>query len=216
LKNVIITKLAVLVLCLGGYFVYDKMLDKDVLSNNNNEETNEPEKTEVKEYVVGDKIVFNNQNWYVIANSSSNMDYVTVINESNQVDQFAYSNSNNSNYDSSDLKVYLEQTYMKELGESNLKLVNGYKIRAITKEELVSLGCETGLESNNIYEDGNCASAPSWLKGLYWTMSPNEKMQGHAWYVNSHGYGAELANNSGVGSTYGVRAVINLLKSSID
>ena len=70
---------------------------------------------------------------------------------------YGYSNSNyncnNTNsYATSKVKEMLEGTYINTLGTNNLKEVDGYKIRLITVDELVSnLGCTSSSCSESSY-----------------------------------------------------------------
>ena len=119
------------------------------------------------------------------------------------------SNCNNTNsYATSKVKEMLETRYLPTLGETNLKEVDGYKIRLITVDELVSnLGCTSSSCSSSSYE--------SWVYQnnvySYWTMTPHPDNSSFGWEVQSAGH----LGVSYVFRGYGVRPVINLLKANI-
>ena len=123
----------------------------------------------------------------------------------------SYSCNNTNGYATSKVKEMLEQQYLPTIGESNLKEVDGYKIRLITTEELYNnLGCDLARR--------NCTSSPnaSWLYsssiGNYWTMTPYPYYSSKMWIVNDAGI---LGDDSVLSYDHGVRPVINLLKSNI-
>ena len=127
----------------------------------------------------------------------------------------SYSCDNTNDYATSKVKEMLETRYLPTIGESNLKEVDGYKIRLITVDELTSnLGCTSS----------SCSSSPyaSWVHQnfgdqskivyAYWTMTPYPDISSNVWIVHSVG----LVYNSNVYDVdRGVRPVINLLKSNI-
>ena len=148
---------------------------------------------------------------------------------------YGYTNSDwsgcdgHNDYEGSKVKEYLEGTYINTLGETNLKEVDGYKIRLITTEELEN----NGWVGNTTVCTGSCHEvygiikdiAPTWVYQnfgelsdysnrlyVYWTMTPHPNYSSRVWNVGSGGYlyDGTLDNYSG-----GVRPVINLLKSSI-
>lgn len=231
---ILVVILSLLVLGLGGFIVYDKVLN----TSNNNVDDKQNDNSSVnidntvnKKYSVGDEITFNNEKWNVIKDSTENDDYVVVLKSSSlkELDGKPYyecplENNNGLNcsmkmsndYKDSAAKKYFEETYINQLGKENLKDVNNYFIRLITIEELRELGCDI----NN-----KCNKAPSWLlsDSVSWTMSyasDTPTMDAEKANVYAFGYDA-LSKSSdiqvlGVGSTMNVRPVINLLKSSIE
>ena len=134
--------------------------------------------------------------------------------------------SGHNDYEGSKVKEYLEGTYINTLGETNLKEVDGYKIRLITTEELESNGWvgNTTVCTGSCYEQYGIIKdvAPTWIyqnygenqNGVYayWTMTPNSKVSSYVWYVDSSG---RLSYHNVDANILGVRPVINLLKSSI-
>ena len=136
---------------------------------------------------------------------------------------YGYNNENNSgcsghnNYEGSKVKEFLEEIYINTLGETNLTEVDGYKVRLITTDEI------TGLGWTNLGSSGSSnVDAPSWLySGFrdsndnntygYWTMTEYSDSS-RVWIVNKDSY---LNNDMVSNASYGVRPVINLLKSSI-
>ena len=209
------------------------------------------------EYVVGDKLTFNNSNWYVIKNSTYSEDYVTLMKETvltnSELGEYAYdgtydamdytwtdtchssgnryysSFSNNNcngtnNYDSSKVKEMLETRYLPTIGESNLKEVDGYKIRIISLQDLQeNLGVATTMTGT--YYAVDAINTPSFVynnfggmfrhNSSYWTMTP--------YYDN--GPSSQILQVTSDGKIYndcaychnghGVRPVINLLKNAI-
>ena len=127
-----------------------------------------------------------------------------------------------NDYEGSKVKEYLEGTYINTLGETNLKEVDGYKVRLITKEELqTNLGYATEMTVS--YYEYSATNTPSWVYQSYgenqnnvygyWTMTPHPEYSSNVWYVHSAGgLSSYLVND---GSDDGVRPVINLLKSNI-
>ena len=118
----------------------------------------------------------------------------------------------------------LETRYLPTIGESNLKEVDGYKIRLITVEELTS-NLECVSESYGYY----CTSSQyaSWVYQnfedgsntvySYWTMTPHTNPNSaYVWSVISSGEVDFGFVHSSYYGGFGVRPVINLLKSSIE
>lgn len=233
---VLIAILCLLVLCLGGYIIYDKVINRQSLQTNDktNKKENSNQKNEnnsklvYKQYNIGDEIIFNNEKWNVIKPSTENDDYVVVL-KATDIEElngkpFYNCPSKDDNgincsmkltndYQKSVAKEYFDTTYIKLLGKENLKEINGYYIRLITIEELESLGCD--LKTNS------CSSAPSWLTTnvpgtVSWTMSSSNTGSDMQYAFGFDTYtGTNGIRDNGVGSTLDVRPVINLLKSSI-
>ena len=195
----------------------------------------EKEKIQVKnngEYEVGDAIKYNNSYWYVI---SSHNDYVTVLKKdplsSDQLGKYAINNngeynnimyysdsncvSNNtcSNYQYSNIKVVLD-SYMVSIA-SDLKEVDGYKIRLITINELANLGFIDN--SNTLYYETS-KTTPYWISSNgdeYWVMNSNNNSLNNTFMVvdyDNESYAYEVSTYNNLGK---VRPVINLLKSAI-
>lgn len=186
------------------------------------------------EYAPGDKITFAGSDWCVVANSDYDQDYVTVMKErvltNSELASYAYNSSydtmifhNSSNdYSNSRIKTFLEDTYINVLGSSNLKMVDGYRIRLITIDELMSnLGYSWSINSGSWPIANN--NVPTWVyqnfgEGqnnvyAYWTMSKYANTNDSVWYVSRYG---NLNQIQPYGTSYAVRPVINLLKSAIE
>lgn len=230
---ILVVVLFLLVLGLGGFIVYDKVLNisNDNIDNKQNDNGSvNIDNTVNKKYSVGDEITFNNEKWNVIKDSTENDDYVVVLKSSSlkaldgkpyyecppEDDNGLNCNMKMSNdYKDSVPKKYFEETYINQLGKENLKEVNNYFIRLITIEELKELGCDI----NNY----TCKEAPTWLISNVdsWSMSyttdtPTTNADKASVYsYGNDGYGDDIGM-CGVGSTLTVRPVINLLKSSIE
>lgn len=217
--------LCLLVVGLGGYIIYDKISGSNNISDNNvneNDDANSNQNT-TKKYNVGDEITFNNEKWnvikeyddYVVALKSTTLDelngkpyYECPPEDDNGIN---CSMKMSNDYKDSVAKKYFEETYIKQLGQENLKEVNNYFIRLITIDELRELGCDSNT----------CDNAPSWLlsNSMSWTMSEASETTTNAIKANVYAFGSDNKLSSleilGVGSTMNVRPVINLLKSSI-
>lgn len=100
------------------------------------------------------------------------------------------------------------KTYLESLGAQISKA------RLITYDELINLGC-TGDVDNS----GNCSNAPFWTHDIsYWTGTSGSEYR--VWAVSAP-YNMFVNddyddNPSAPGTTYGIRPVIEVLKSNID
>ena len=194
------------------------------------------------EYSIGDKIRFAGSSWYVIKDSTDEDDYVKLMKEkvltNAELGSYAYGNGydtakfdNSSNdYDSSSLKSFLEGEYLNTIGSDNLKEVSfrgtNYKIRVISVDELSDSLAYIGIESHGSFDYIPTSSSPTWCYQNYgedqnnvygyWTMSPlktsfvykQTRYDSGNYYVSGHyPYTANM---------FGVRPVINLLKSAIE
>ena len=225
-------------------------------------------------YAVGDVVNFAGSNWYVISNSSSEEDYVTLMKEkvltSSALGDYAYNYTcsesdassgmsgckttgqvishdtmqyywddachpsgyygytegdssgceGHNDYEGSKVKEYLEGTYINTLGETNLKEVDGYKIRLITVEELQN-NLAYATELTKSFYEYNSESTPNWVYenfydetsvSGYWTMVPDIDSPLTVWSIRVSGILTPCSLTDGASS---VRPVINLLKSSI-
>ncbi len=213
-------------------------------------------------YSIGDKITFAGSDWYVIKNSSSDEDYVTLMKEKvltyTELGNYAFGrnheqskmsyywsdtchysltygtdtyttqdisgcNGHNS-YDESNLKTYLEEIYMQNLDENNLKDIDGYKIRLITLSELQNnLGISKNMTASWYTTD--VQNTPSWVYQNfgeeidnidgYWTMTKFTGDSTGVWCVDKW---QTVTSNNSIYYPYSgsVRSVINLLKSAIE
>ena len=180
------------------------------------------------DYVVGDIVNFEGSNWRVVKNSTVAEDYVTLMKErvltNAELGEYAYGSGydtmiyhESSNiYSTSKIKEMLESRYLSVLGESNLKEIDGYKIRLITLDELYNnLECKNdscSLSPHVSWISQNFGGGQNHVSG-YWTMSSNDLPSYGVWYIYLPG----TILQSGVDYTlHGVRPVINLLKSAIE
>ena len=123
-----------------------------------------------------------------------------------------------TNYVESKVKEFLDSTYIVTLGETNLKEVNGYKIRLITQDELINqLGWASGLNTSATTE-GN--DVPAFIYSNYgatgssygyWTMTSNSTT--HIVLISRNG---EIATAHLNQYYYSIRPVINLYKDAIE
>lgn len=111
----------------------------------------------------------------------------------------------------------LENQYLPILDSDNLKEVDGYKIRLITRDELKNnLGWTNASDTEATYagDEGNNVSV--WVYQdfgdvtSYWTMAPSSTST--VWIMD--GFDDYLRINP-IYNSNGVRPVINLLKTSI-
>ena len=166
-------------------------------------------------YSIGDEITFAGSNWYVIKNSSSDEDYVTLMSASvRTISSFGDSSS----YDSSAVKNILEGYANSTLGSDNLREINGYKIRLITMDELQqNLGYSTSMTAS--WYEYSQENTPLWVYSYsasnmgYWTMTVDPENTDAMLCVVSNGRLEYCSINSGPRE---IRPVINLLKSSIN
>ena len=118
--------------------------------------------------------------------------------------------SSYNEYQRSTIKIFLEDVYIDTLDETNLKEINGYKIRLIKLEELQN---NLGWDTTKIAGAGG---APNWMygHGHFWTMT---KSYGDLRIYSVLDYkDTAVVDNSGINDYYaGVRPVINLYKSAI-
>lgn len=131
-----------------------------------------------------------------------------------------------NNFDNSFINKFFKDSYLIKLGESNLKEVDGYKIRLLNDDDIyLGIGLPYDLASNNSLTDFN--GLPNWLESNpYWTMLDAKKVieagpygdfTSDSSYSHNH-YAIGLADYVSaylVNDSIGVRPVINLLKSSI-
>ena len=187
-------------------------------------------------YSVGDVVTFGDSDWRVIKNSDISQDYVTLVRskellkDASDDSSWKFEYGANVDYNSSSIKNYIETTYLPLLGADNLKEVNGYKIRLISIDDLVALGC-------SVYDSIEyvCTDAPSWIVqssntvgmgSINWTMtsygddSIYQVVSGgpaNTFLAESGGtIVASIVNSDGALGAAAVRPVINLLKSSIE
>ena len=146
---------------------------------------------------IGEAVKYNDSVWYVLANKD---DYVTLLKKD-------YIDTNNSQVDYNSVNNILNNYASNILND--LKEVDGYKIRLITVDELITLGF-SDKTNTSYYENSN--NTPYWI-GIdgsnYWVMNNNNPFM----LVNYEG------NNYAYGTSYNsyayVRPVINVYKSTL-
>ena len=155
---------------------------------------------------------------YAYNSTSDTMEYTWTDNCHNNNHGYSsssYSCDNTNGYATSKVKEMLETRYLPTIGESNLKEVDGYKIRLITVDELTSnLGCTSSSCSESSYASfvyQNFGEGQNSVFG-YWTMTPHYGVSYVVWAVQRN---AIIGFYNAVGTTIGVRPVINLLKAHI-
>ena len=156
---------------------------------------------------------------YAYNSTSDTMEYTWTDNCHNNNHGYSsssYSCDNTNGYATSKVKEMLETRYLPTIGESNLKEVDGYKIRLITVDELTSnLGCTSSSCSSSPYASWVHQNFGDQSKNVYgyWTMTPHPDYSSYVWFVGSNGRVSDDDVNYLRSS--GVRPVINLLKSNI-
>ena len=197
-------------------------------------------------YAIGDSISFGDSNWYVIKNSSVDEDYVTVIKDRvltrEELGEYAESNSNTMKYkdiydtstsgnyasityDKSNVKKFLEESYLSSLesssnneysnetGATNLKEVDRYKVRLLNVNDLL----------NNLGYERNYYPQPA---AYYYDSTNNTPTFVYQNFGNSYGYwtmnmsaireGRQMILQVAYPYQYfSVRQVINVYKSSL-
>ena len=205
-----------------------------------------------KTYEIGDEVTYNDIDFYVIKDSSSDSDYVTLLKkepltvdevnlyggvgtENNHVNMFASENDSDyqcaynvngyggmsyygqianekANYENSEVK-YVVDAWAK----SNFKKQDIISKRLLNYDDIINgIGYD---ENNKIY--GCYISVtnkiPTWFynkKYWYWTMIPNETLDGDLWTITNEGH---INTYTGiVTSSIVVRPVIELYKCAID
>lgn len=188
-------------------------------------------------YEIGDKISFNNEEYYVLENSDLSKDYVTVLKNKPLTNRQIYIYENNSNYglveyyssescgvsnDSGCTNDY-NQSYVKKIIDTwamantnadDLVTKKGYSARLITVDELLNnLGYYNDPKSDMLIS--KTEDTPEWVyntSGYYWTM-PYEILD------NKKVMTTKVLDNiisSEIYSTGLIRPVINLKKCALN
>jgi hypothetical protein len=220
-----------------------------------------------RKYKIGDKVKVKNEDYYVIADSPRDQDYVTLLKaepltveevntyggvgtENNHVNKNTYSsvgtayNSNGygglayyssptcgytyvdgvrqsevtsgcvNSYNTSDIKFVLDVWEADKFTSEDLKEIDGYKVRLVKREELISQFYPKCSGSTSICSRE--ATTPSWLYNSeysYWTMTyRNYFSWPQVWDVQGSGMlGGEYMDSS----RDTIRPVINIYKNKI-
>ena len=190
------------------------------------------------EYVIGEDIRYAGSNWKVIQNSKfkkdDDNDYVVLLKEkvltNTELGDFAYESGYDTtrfistSYSTSNVKKALDKYMENYLDESNLKLVDGYKIRTVKVDDLkYNLGWKSAStnSSTSVNDEGN--DVPSFVYNnfgegqncvfSYWTMNFEDNSVIYIWHVHSNGNLYVSSKSFSYGAA--VRPVINLKKSAI-
>ncbi len=118
--------------CFVGIYTYSKRGDSSIKIFTT--------KTPYQTFKQGDLISFHDGEWYVMYDSSSKDDYVTLI----SADILYLGDEDITEvvmgiYETSDLNNYLKKEYAVELGLSNLVERNGYTVRLFNEDDMNSL-----------------------------------------------------------------------------
>lgn len=190
-------------------------------------------------YSIGDTIKYNGNKYYVIENSDSNQNYITLlkkdpltydelvtynngyeIEDYNGIGMMPYYRSDtcgnnnyagcNSSYDTSFVKNVVDNWSTQK--SQNLVEIDGYKARLITIDELVDKFGYVGHEADSGYFYRSTSDTPYWItmdSVNYWTMATYDDSLG---VYNKFG---EFCHSDNVYSSHAVRPVINLKKCAI-
>jgi hypothetical protein len=149
------------------------------------------EKVIYKEYKIGDIIKINDENWYTIEDSNSEKDYIKLIN----LNYKRLIRNCKEDYTHLNEKNYLEGEYLKNIGESKLKEVDGYKIRLITIDEFKNLAELTKADLDGIRYNYKIKLNYDWVKDLntltmseidyYYDVDDNSELCA-SWYIQSN------------------------------
>ncbi len=227
--------LALLVICLAGYIVYDKVLSKD--DKTAEKANNEANKEDIKynTYKTGDmvSVKLNDSttlDFYVLKDSSEKEEFVTLLAKNNM----ATSAFNNDFTDGNEYKGSLIESKVKEITAdwTNIK-----EARLITVDEIKATGLTT-KEQCGPSEDIVCdkVESPSWISlknELFWTMTKADNDTSieydegrYVYYVDLDGVitgyivgykpGGEWNKNGKHFSNFGVRPVIEISKKYVE
>ena len=163
MKKIIICIIILIIIGLGIIFGY-KLLSKD---NSDIKNIFSNSKDTYPKYKAGDLVEFNDSDWYVMYDSDEKSDYVTLINSGVM---YLYDekiiNTLDTVYEISTLRNYLENEYLKELGEDNLVEVYGYKVRLLNKDDIEKL---TQYEYNDELDEYKITDCPEYICDINWT-----------------------------------------------
>ena len=128
-----------------------------------------------------------------------------------------------TDYKTSSVKQIVDAWSNKNLSQSNLKEIDGYRSRLITYHELID---DIGFEKNTVctvscFESIEVLGGREWIYNedysYYWTMSAYNDSTPYVWTVSYYNGHLNHYNVGDVDGSYSgvVRPVINLLKSAI-
>ena len=162
--------------------------DSDALVKDNGEVA------DYRVYKQGDKITLNNEDYWVIENSGAEQDYVVALKDDYISSSIIYGST--SDYSTSDAKTVVDTWVTNTFHNNELKEVNGYVARLITRSEYQSLPSSYSWKSPNY---------------LWWTMTSCTSRT--LFFVDNDG--VTLEGTASVRSLV-VRPVINVYKSALE
>ena len=152
---IIIVVLSILVLGLGGYIVYDKIIsNQNIDSSNNNNKTGIEQEIKQQEtyksYKIGDSVnLLDSSNWNVLESSTENDEFITLLSDDNV--------NKDKNIKFKDASTYISTTYRSNLitklnATSNdikeTRLLTLEDISKLSGIEISKLTAGTSLENN--------------------------------------------------------------------
>ena len=175
------------------------------------------------EYKSGDIVSFNNQEWYVLHDSSSKDNYVTLLYKGIlYLEENGIAESDYKVYESSDLNKYLKGDFTEFLGDKNLREINGYKVRLFNDDDLKLLNVKYN-ELDDSYDITDCPEFICLTNVFYATMiATSDGVEGldeavHLNYYNlSTTYDTFKLESVVEDTTLFVRPVVNVLKDRLD
>ncbi len=176
-----------------------------------------------KEYKSGDIVSFKDEDWYVLHDSSSKDNYVTLIYKGIlYLEENGIAESDFRVYESSDLNAYLKGDYANFIGQDNLREVNGYKARLFNEDDFKLLNVTYDEESDS-YDISDCPDFICLTNVYYATMIPTKSdIEDSDEYVHLNYYNLSTTYDTykleslAEDSTLFVRPVINVFKDSLD
>lgn len=160
MKKKIIFVIMLIVLFVVGLIVFFNLSD----TNNINIEKMFSTK-EYESYTSGDRIDFKDQSWYVMYDSSTKDEYVTLISSNYiYVEDIPYLN------DLKDVEDYMNDKLLSLYEKDNLKEVNGNYIRLINFDDVTKLLDFEYVEEDDSYVFNDCPSYICLNNSVYSTM----------------------------------------------
>ena len=161
-----------LILLIVGFIAFNKAFGKK--DNSVNNISLKPSK--YASYQSGDIVSFNDEDWYVLYDSSNKDNYVTLIYKGvmylgdEELTLHTY-----KTYEASDLNSYLKNEYVKNIGEDKFREVNGYKVRLFNEDDMKKLLNVKYNENDDSYEISNCPEFICLTNSFYATMIPTRE-----------------------------------------
>lgn len=165
MKKYVILIIILLILIVGVFVGYN-LINKEDTNINNIFETKKYDS-----YKSGDLVNFNNEKWYVMYDSSDDVNYVTLISSGVMVLEDEHLSTVISGiYETSKINEYLEKDYVKLLGEDKLIEINGYKARLFNQDDFENLIDAQYNETNDEYIINECPEFICLTNTFYATM----------------------------------------------